>query len=125
MLSLVNWSWVFGLFGLFVAFLIYQLIMVVRGTRAASVLAGIKQYGWSYAVIDMGWYMANPMGENYLINPNCVDSSAGDANSQRTQILNAPAVWNAAGADDGAHSNSYSRSFRYRFRSLIPSNWAA
>ncbi|HEX4322428.1 MAG TPA: glycoside hydrolase family 27 protein [Acidobacteriaceae bacterium] len=27
-----------------------------------SVLAGIKQYGWQYAVIDEGWYMADPFG---------------------------------------------------------------
>jgi alpha-galactosidase len=28
----------------------------------ASVLAGIKQIGWQYAVIDEGWYMENPFG---------------------------------------------------------------
>jgi len=28
----------------------------------AAVLAGIKQYGWQYAVIDEGWYMENPFG---------------------------------------------------------------
>jgi hypothetical protein len=27
-----------------------------------AVLAGLKQYGWQYAVIDEGWYMANPFG---------------------------------------------------------------
>jgi hypothetical protein len=26
----------------------------------ATVLAGLKEYGWQYAVIDEGWYMANP-----------------------------------------------------------------
>jgi len=30
----------------------------------ASVLAGIKQFGWTYAVIDEGWYMADPLGSN-------------------------------------------------------------
>lgn len=30
----------------------------------ASVLAGMKSFGWSYAVIDEGWYMANPLGVN-------------------------------------------------------------
>ncbi len=30
----------------------------------ASVLAGIQRYGWQYAVIDEGWYMANPFGHN-------------------------------------------------------------
>lgn len=29
----------------------------------ASVLASLEQYGWSYAVIDEGWYMANPSGK--------------------------------------------------------------
>ncbi|MGA2847439.1 MAG: glycoside hydrolase family 27 protein [Terracidiphilus sp.] len=29
-----------------------------------TVLAGMKQYGWSYAVIDEGWYMADPFGKN-------------------------------------------------------------
>ncbi len=28
------------------------------------VLAGLKQYGWTYAVIDEGWYMENPFGAN-------------------------------------------------------------
>jgi alpha-galactosidase len=27
-----------------------------------AVLAGIKQYGWQYAVIDEGWYMEDPFG---------------------------------------------------------------
>ena len=27
-----------------------------------AVLAGIKQYGWRYAVVDEGWYMADPFG---------------------------------------------------------------
>jgi hypothetical protein len=27
-----------------------------------AVLAGIKQYGWKYAVIDEGWYLGNPFG---------------------------------------------------------------
>ncbi len=30
----------------------------------AAVLAGIQQFGWKYAVIDEGWYMANPEGRN-------------------------------------------------------------
>jgi hypothetical protein len=29
-----------------------------------KVLAGIKEYGWQYAVIDEGWYMENPFGAN-------------------------------------------------------------
>ncbi len=40
-----------------------------------TVLAGVQQYGWQYAVIDEGWYMANPDGRNlaerkYLIDGN-------------------------------------------------------
>ena len=29
----------------------------------AAVLASLKRYGWSYAVIDEGWYMADPSGD--------------------------------------------------------------
>ncbi|HEY1766614.1 MAG TPA: glycoside hydrolase family 27 protein [Terracidiphilus sp.] len=41
----------------------------------ATVLARLRQYGWQYAVIDEGWYMANPSGKTveekrYLWNPN-------------------------------------------------------
>lgn len=41
----------------------------------AQVLAGLVQYGWKYAVIDEGWYMANPDGKTleqkqYLWNAN-------------------------------------------------------
>ncbi len=28
-----------------------------------TVLAGLKQFGWQYAVIDEGWYMENPFGD--------------------------------------------------------------
>jgi alpha-galactosidase len=28
----------------------------------AMVLAGLRQYGWQYALIDAGWYMENPSG---------------------------------------------------------------
>ncbi len=40
-----------------------------------QVLAGLEQYGWQYAVIDEGWYMANPQGKTvadrqYLWNAN-------------------------------------------------------
>jgi alpha-galactosidase len=30
----------------------------------ATVLAGLRQFGWEYAVIDEGWYMENPFGGN-------------------------------------------------------------
>ena len=30
----------------------------------ATVLASLQQFGWKYAVIDEGWYMTNPAGEN-------------------------------------------------------------
>lgn len=41
----------------------------------ASVLASFQQYGWKYAVVDEGWYMANPDGRdlaelNYQWNAN-------------------------------------------------------
>jgi hypothetical protein len=41
----------------------------------ATVLAGVEQYGWQYAVIDEGWYMANPDGKGlaerkYLLDGN-------------------------------------------------------
>jgi alpha-galactosidase len=29
----------------------------------ATVLAQMQRYGWKYAVIDEGWYMANPAGK--------------------------------------------------------------
>ena len=29
-----------------------------------SVLAGMKQFGWAYSVIDEGWYMADPFGRS-------------------------------------------------------------
>ncbi len=40
-----------------------------------TVLAGVQRYGWKYAVIDEGWYMANPFGKTleerkYLWNGN-------------------------------------------------------
>ena len=40
-----------------------------------TMLAGLKPYGWSYAVIDEGWYMANPFGDKletrkYLLDGN-------------------------------------------------------
>jgi hypothetical protein len=30
----------------------------------ATVLSGLRQYGWQYALIDAGWYMENPAGVN-------------------------------------------------------------
>ncbi|MGH9589864.1 MAG: glycoside hydrolase family 27 protein, partial [Terracidiphilus sp.] len=41
----------------------------------AAVLAGLRQYGWQYAVVDEGWYLANPQGKSvadkkYLWNAN-------------------------------------------------------
>jgi hypothetical protein len=40
-----------------------------------KVLAGMKQYGWQYAVIDEGWYMRDPFADTtekqkYLYDPN-------------------------------------------------------
>src|SRR5580692_3769808 len=41
----------------------------------ATVLVSLEQFGWKYAVIDEGWYMANPAGKSleqkqYLWNSN-------------------------------------------------------
>jgi hypothetical protein len=30
----------------------------------ATVLSGLREYGWQYALIDAGWYMENPTGMN-------------------------------------------------------------
>jgi hypothetical protein len=30
----------------------------------AKVLSSLKKYGWQYAVVDMGWYMADPNGKD-------------------------------------------------------------
>ena len=43
-----------------------------------AVLAGIKDFGWKYAVIDQGWYMENPLGTNlaekkYLLDANGIE----------------------------------------------------
>jgi hypothetical protein len=39
-----------------------------------TVLAGLKQYGWTYAVIDEGWYMADPFGANVAARKYLLDS---------------------------------------------------
>ena len=36
----------------------------------ATVLAGIQRYGWQYAVIDEGWYMAKPLRQNASMTEN-------------------------------------------------------
>jgi hypothetical protein len=53
-----------------------------------------------YGLCGYDWtYMGNPMGEDYRINPNCVDNSAGDQASQIQQMQNGMAGWNNSGAD--------------------------
>ena len=53
-----------------------------------------------YDLCGYDWtYKTNPMGESYKINANCGDSSAGDAESQRTQVWNGATQWDNAGAD--------------------------
>jgi hypothetical protein len=43
----------------------YGLTIDEAGFRAnAKALAGVKQFGWQYAVIDEGWYMADPFAEH-------------------------------------------------------------
>ena len=42
----------------------YGLTVTEYDFRAnAEVLAGLKQFGWQYALIDAGWYMKNPDGD--------------------------------------------------------------
>ncbi len=41
----------------------------------AKVLASLKQHGWSYAVIDMGWYMANPFGTTRIARDFVIDAN--------------------------------------------------
>src|SRR6185437_5536995 len=38
------------------------------------VLASIKKYGWKYAVVDEGWYMANPNGKDRVAKDFQIDS---------------------------------------------------
>ena len=58
-----------------------------------SVLADLKQFGWTYAVIDEGWYMENPLGDKletrkYLL----------DANGRLVPVANNfPSAANGAG----------------------------
>nr|QDY92650.1 hypothetical protein fos2004AM_00019 [uncultured Planctomycetota bacterium] len=55
--------------------------------------------GPRYALCGRDWtYKFNPMGEDIKVNPNCSDSSAGDSNSQITQIQNGMTPWTSAGA---------------------------
>jgi alpha-galactosidase len=43
----------------------YGLTIDEAGYRAnATVLAGLRQFGWEYAVIDEGWYMNDPLGRD-------------------------------------------------------------
>ncbi len=45
----------------------YGLTIDEADYRANSrILASLKRYGWTYAVIDMGWYMANPFADGRL-----------------------------------------------------------
>jgi hypothetical protein len=39
------------------------------------VLASIKKYGWKYAVVDEGWYMANPNGKDRVAKDFQIDSN--------------------------------------------------
>jgi hypothetical protein len=53
-----------------------------------------------YALCGRDWtYKANPMGEDYRINPNCADAQAGTTTDQINQIRNGMDVWTNAGAD--------------------------
>ena len=41
----------------------------------AKVLTSLKEYGWRYAVVDMGWYMANPDGKDRPLRDFQVDAN--------------------------------------------------
>jgi len=41
----------------------------------AKVLASLKEHGWSYAVVDMGWYMAKPISNNRFASDFQIDSN--------------------------------------------------
>ena len=53
-----------------------------------------------YAECGIDWtYKPNPMGESYVINPNCTDAGAGTPAEQVAEINKGAAAWNNAGAD--------------------------
>jgi hypothetical protein len=41
----------------------------------AKVLASLKSYGWTYAVVDMGWYMVNPSGKDRIARDFQIDAN--------------------------------------------------
>jgi len=54
----------------------YGLSIDERDYRANTrVLASIKQYGWSYSVVDEGWYMADPNGKDRAAKQFQIDSN--------------------------------------------------
>jgi len=54
----------------------YGLTIDERDYRANTrVLASIKQYGWSYSVVDEGWYMADPNGKDRAAKQFQIDSN--------------------------------------------------
>ncbi len=62
-------------------------------------LAGPAQNAAGYGLCGYDWdYQSSPMGENYRINPNCVDSAAGTAAEQIAAIQAGAGAWNGANA---------------------------
>ncbi|MCK4340241.1 MAG: matrixin family metalloprotease [Phycisphaerae bacterium] len=56
--------------------------------------------GTRYGLCGHDWtYKTNPMGEDYKINGNCVDGTAGSASDQIAEIQNGFNSWNNSGAD--------------------------
>ena len=82
---------------------------IERALPPGTVLPEVAPYGGDFQLPFEGgrygecgydWtYKSEPMGESYRINPNCEDSSAGDADSQITEIQNGMGGWNDSGAD--------------------------
>jgi len=54
-----------------------------------------QAYGYGYDGIH--WFLPNPMGESYLINPNCADPEAGTQAEQIAAISNGANTWNTQG----------------------------
>ena len=71
-----------------------------------AVLAGLKQYGWQYAVIDEGWYMQDPLGGTVE-----KEKFVYDANGRLIPALNRfPEAANGAGLKplaDWVHSQGF------------------
>ncbi len=84
-----------------------------QGLPPGVTLPPLRPYAGSFQIpaarerfdpVGPSWrHQENPMTEDYLVNPNCVDSSAGNESSQIGQIRNGADTWNATSADFAFH----------------------